>query len=88
MRRRLYEKDQSRTESRGPDVTGGFVCGRHREPSHAVLQESSDEVLQEPSNALLSFQPPQITNKSIALDSQLLPKAATLVSPLLRGSVG
>ena len=45
-----------------------------------LQSQSSDGVLQEPSNALLSFQPPQITNKSIALDSQLLPKAATLVS--------
>lgn len=72
----VYEKDQSRTESLGPDVTGGFVCGWHRESSHAVLQsQSRDGVLQEPGNALLSFQQPQITNKRIALDSPLHPKA-------------
>lgn len=55
--RRFYETNESRVEPRGPDDPGSLVCGRDRQSFDALLQASSDGVLQEPRDAVLSLQP-------------------------------
>lgn len=48
-------KDERSAEPGGPDGPGGLVCRRYRQSFDALLQESSEGVLQESCDAVLSL---------------------------------